>query len=404
MTIKNKLSRLLTVCAVALLATACGKKLEYDFTVDFRHAEVDASRGTQFVTVSAAPDQQWTLTVTDEDGNPVEWAVVDPASGTGSVRSVTVTWDQNYTDEARSLIITATSGAESDSRTMTQSAPKSSSGGTLPTTLVPDKVQKWMELPATDDPHLYFFSHATTTQGAGGRNFSYYWDVDALVAHWVAYPLNSSAIGSGSRTNAWALDKKLPRDKQPVLFNGYGSASTGDSDGGTQWYQRGHQLPSADRLNYADNVQTFYGTNMTPQKGELNEGIWAELEGRVRDWARQFDTLYVVTGCVIKGSTEFAYDNEGKKVTVPTGYYKALLGYDKGRAKGITSQTQGYTGVGFYFDHRGYSDDVINHAMTIDELERVVEEDFYVNLPDAIGTSLADRVESTRDSYWWTGK
>ena len=227
--------------------------------------------------------------------------------------------------------------------------------------------------------------------------------MNALVAHWVAYPLNTALIGKGSRTDAWDLDPKLPRSAQPVLYSGYRSGyNSGNINGGSTWYDRGHQCPSADRLNYSDNIKTFYGTNMTPQDPDLNQKIWASLETYVRDKSRSFDTLYVVTGCVVEGSTAYAYDNEGKKVTAPVGYYKALLGYQKSRSVGITAQTYGYTGVAFYFENRAYSgNNYKNNAMTIDALEAKTGVDFFVNLPAAIGADLADKVESTKDNYWY---
>ena len=139
----------------------------------------------------------------------------------------------------------------------------------------------------------------------------------------------------------------------------------------------------------------------------MNEEIWAGLEQYVRNRSYQFDTLYVVTGCVVKGSSRFAWDNDSprKKVTVPVAYYKALLGFDRTRSRGISAQTQGYTGVGFYMEHRDYTDtDYIKCAMTIDELEKILGYDLFVNLPEAIGATLSDRVEATRDTYWWTGE
>ena len=110
----------------------------------------------------------------------------------------------------------------------------------------------------------------------------------------------------------------------------------------------------------------------------------------------------MVTGCVVEGSTSYAYDNEGKKVTAPVGYYKALLGYQKSPAVGITAQTHGYTGVAFYFENRAYSGNNYKaNAMTIDELEAKTGVDFFVNLPAAIGSDLAGKVESTKDNYWY---
>ncbi|MBR5055657.1 MAG: DNA/RNA non-specific endonuclease, partial [Bacteroidales bacterium] len=201
-----------------------------------------------------------------------------------------------------------------------------------------------------------------------------------------------------SRTNEWGLDPKIPRRLQPVVFRGYGNASY---NGG--YYNRGHQLPSADRLAYDSNVQTFYGTNMTPQRGELNADAWAVLEGMVRTWANTFDTLYVVTGCTLEGSTESVTDNEGKRVKVPTGYFKALLGYKKNGTVGMTASAGGYTGTAFWFDHRGYANNtwtVLGQRITIDQLETQTGIDFFVNLPSRIGADKAAAVEASIDSWW----
>lgn len=250
----------------------------------------------------------------------------------------------------------------------------------------------WMELPATDDSNLYFVAHKSTAN-ASGRNYSYYWDADALVARWVAYPLNPDIIGTGTRTDKWAEDNALPNGvAQPILKKAFNPSS----------YSRGHQIASADRLRYADNVQTFYYTNMTPQESKFNGSVWNSLEQKVRSWSGKFDTLYVVTGCVVEGSTKYAFDNSGKRVKVPVGYYKALLGYDKSQKKGITSQTGGYTGIAFYFDHFGSytSSAYMNQSMTIDALEQKVGVDFFVNLPAAVGEEKANKAESTRDTWW----
>ncbi len=202
----------------------------------------------------------------------------------------------------------------------------------------------------------------------------------------MAYPLNRGLIGSGSRTNEWGLDPKVPEKYQPILYKGF-----------SRGYQRGHQLPSADRLKYAENVSTFYFTNMTPQRGELNEDVWASLEGKVRDWSYQMDTLYVVTGADLNGSTEVAYDNVGAEIPVPTGYFKALLGYKKGGS--IGSATGGYIGIAFYFEHRGYSS-YWPQSMSVDDLEKKLGYDFFANLPDAVGEDKANTIESTVDSWW----
>ena len=223
------------------------------------------------------------------------------------------------------------------------------------------------------------------------RNYSFAWDYDNLVAPWVAYHLNSWSIGSGKRTDAWGLDPLLPKKYQPVLYKGFGGG-----------YDRGHQLPSADRLNYAANVTTFYGTNMTPQRSELNQHSWANLESKVRSWANRADTCYVVTGCITKGSTRTARDNEGKSVTVPTHYYKAVLRYSRNSTIGHS----GYSACAILLEHKGYGDNnnFKPYSMSVSDLEKVTGITYFANLPAKIGEDAAAQVKSEDPkaiNWWW---
>ncbi len=253
---------------------------------------------------------------------------------------------------------------------------------------------KWLELPETkDNDGLDFYTHDQITDGKRIRSWSFDYDSKALLSHWIAYPLNKKLRGSGSRSDQWGLDPKVPASQQPVLYTTYKSSNG-------KKYDRGHQIPSADRLDYDANIKTFYFTNMTPQLSGLNQASWANLETRVREWSESFDTLYVVTGCTVKGSTEVAYDNDGKAVTVPTGYYKALLGYKKSGSLGNSSQNGGYIGCAFWFDHVDYSGDFMTKAISISELEEKTGVNFFVNLPSQIDAAKAKTVEETKDSWW----
>ena len=379
------------VAAAAALAS-CGKsepEAAESVAVSIVSATASASEGSQFVTVTATGG--WTLSL---EGGEL-WASLSKTSGSGSGNSV-LKWSANGSEESRSLTvcISSSSGSAKASCLFTQEGKVNGGKTDDDVELRSDPVASWLELP--DVPQgLYFITHEMTAGKYNGRGFSFALNPEALVAEWVAYPLNKTLIGSGSRTNDWGLDPKVPKQYQAVLYRGFGSSSNGE------WFERGHQLPSADRLSPETNRQTFYGTNMTPQRGSLNEHAWASLEGMVRSWAYNFDTLYVVTGCSLEGSTDWALDNEGKKVTVPTGYFKALLGYKKNGTIGITPSTGGYTSIGFWFDHTGYDDNqVMQQSMTVAELERKTGFDFFTNLPALIGKETADEVESTLDSWW----
>jgi endonuclease G len=254
-----------------------------------------------------------------------------------------------------------------------------------------DTPGRWLELPATDTPGMVFIHHPMP-EDHRLRNYSFYFDPKARVAAWVAYPLNNGLRGTGSRPDQepWGLDPKVPTDAQAVvLYHGFSK---------NKIYDRGHQIPSADRYAYGANIETYYGTNITPQLHDFNGGIWATLEGKVRNWAGKCDTLYVVTGADLRGASGKVKDNEGKDVTVPTGYFKALLAYKKGGSFG--AGTGEYIGVGFYFEHRTYENTqatVKARAMSLEALEEILGMDFFVNLP----VDIQRVVESQSPVAWW---
>ena len=399
------LSRFWMICAgvVMLALSSCGSGGKEDVlppTVEVKTAVVEAGGYSQFIYVKAS--SSWRITITSVDGGePVDWIIADPSCGSGDM-DVTLKVEENKSEKERSAVITVENSAGKASKTISQKAkgsevkpdPTPSGGNLSPKT-------GWMELPAIPNG-MDAFTHSMTVGSVSTRNYSFLWDYDNLVAPWVAYPLCKWNIGNNiKRTNAWGLDPLLPEGKQPVLYRGFSKGNNG-------WYARGHQIPSADRLtSYESNSMTFYGTNMTPQiQDGFNGDIWATLEGKVRSWANSSDTLYVVTGCVIDykdGETvKYALDNNGKKVTVPTAYYKAVLRYMKSSTFGYS----GYSACAVWLDHKVYSSSSISssYSMSVDDLEKKTGIDFFVNLPAVVGEEMAAKIESedpSKVSWWW---
>lgn len=393
------------ICAgvVMLALSSCGSGGKEDVLppiVEVKTAVVEAGGYSQFIYVKAS--SSWRITITSVDGGePVDWIIADPSSGSGDM-DVTLKVEENKSEKERSAVITVENSAGKASKTISQKAkgsevkpdPTPSGGNLSPKT-------GWMELPAIPEG-MDAFTHSMTVGSVSTRNYSFLWDYSNLVAPWVAYPLCKWNIGNNiKRTNAWGLDPLLPEGKQPVLYRGFSKGNNG-------WYARGHQIPSADRLtSYESNSMTFYGTNMTPQiQDGFNGDIWATLEGKVRSWANSSDTLYVVTGCVIdypEGQTvKYALDNYGKKVTVPTAYYKVVLRYMKNSTVGYS----GYSACAVWLDHKVYSTKNIDskYSMSVKDLEKKVGMDFFVNLPAVVGEEMAAKIESenpSKVSWWW---
>ena len=387
------ISVLAALCAVFMISCdpSDAKVPAESLSVSVKNPKVSSDRGTQFVDVKCSGS--WTLALVEDDTQP-EWATLSAYSGTGNKSNVRLEWKTNSTEEDRTLTIVLDNGSKSAFCTFTQYAGEyrpddEPEDEETPSGNIDLTKTGWMELPAMDNPNLGYFTHNFKMDGKTYRNYSFGWSQKDRVALWVAYPLcKLYTNGSAGRTNAWALDPLLG-DLSAAPFSGY----AGD-------YARGHQLPSADRQCCDEaNAQTFYGTNMTPQLNEHNEGIWSSLESKVRNIANASDTTYVVTGVIVSASSKIEKDSYKNNVTIPDAYFKVLLRYSKSSTLGQ------WNAAAFYLEHRKYSENLgKQHSMSVDELEAMTGIDFFVNLPAKVGEAQAAKIEAAVPAdvaLWW---
>ncbi len=387
----------MTVCAFVF--SSCDEESHADNSwpeVSVKTSEVGPEAGSMFVSVKCAGD--WTLSV-EYPGAEQDWASISIDRGTGDKSNVVLSYKANTLEEKRtlSLVLVKKNDNKTVSCQVTQAGknqtvtPPPPGPGPEPEKPGPSGIKAdWLELPATDSEDLEYYFHEFEYNGKTYRNYSFGWSQKDLVALWMAYPLNKMYTNKNvGRSDDWNYDPLLGPDKSPAPFGGYGDELA-----------RGHQVPSADRLCcYEANAQTFYGTNMTPQKNDHNEGIWSTLEGAVRSWANTSDTTYVVTGCVVDGYTRTTTDSDGKKIHVPVAYWKAVLRYHK------ASTISQWSAAAFYTEHKSYSDQNLkNVAMSIDKLEEKLGMDFFVNLPAKLGEDKAKEIEAEdpkSSKIWW---
>ena len=377
----------MTICS--LIVSSCEKPSEeYLPEISIKHSSVDSGKGQQFVSVKCGG--RWTLDLVSDEGD-VDWAELSVTEGSGNKSNVILTYQANESESSRQLKIILDNGSKWVECPMTQlAAGVSPDPDPDPVPDVNPVKTAWLELPAMDNEDLTYITHNFKMNGNTYRNYTLGWSQDHYVALWVAYPLCSMYTNKNvNRTDAWAYDPVLGKAYSSAPFGGYGGS-----------YARGHQLPSADRLcSYDANAQTFYGSNMTPQLNAHNEGIWQELETKVRTIANKSDTTYVVTGCIVAGSKTTTTDSDGNRMTVPAAYFKALLRYTKASTLGQ------WNAAAFYLEHRSYSESIgKQHSMSIDELEKITGMDFFVNLPAKVGADQAAKIEAadpTASSVWW---
>lgn len=373
-----KKSGILVLMAAALMLVACdllqknGGGSSASVSVTLKNATGDCDKGSVFVVANCI--SQWELELDFGENDP--WATLSHTSGTGYKSNILLSYEENTTGESRSLSIILTSGNKMSETVFTQNSKQNHDYKAAYTKC------GWLELPETkEDDGLDWCCHYFNINGETKRNYSFYYSYDDYVSLWVAYPLNASLKGSGTRPEPepWAYDNLLSSDKQINV-----------KSGGISGYNRGHQLPSADRYSGDSNAQTYYSTNITPQLGDFNQHIWLNVENIVRNWAPDIknskkDTLYVVTGCTVKDSKTKAYDRSGHSVTVPTSYWKACL----------KRTSSGWTACGIWLDHYTRASSITRDDLfSIDELEDKIGIDLFVNLPTEIGAEKAAEVES----------
>lgn len=394
---KHKVLRIVILLAVmlpAVLLSSCtedeGREVMGEKAVRLSRDTVAYDHTGQFVTIESSVD--WSISLS-YDGTQDGWAKVSPESGSGSVNNVMLTYSANGSGESREVALNVSfSDGELVTVTLVQTGDPNASGGDDPDPdpddpwpgLKSDPYQSgWMELPAVEDEEgRAFIYHTAEVDGQQKRNYSMLYDAAGRIALWVAYPLCGDYIGSG-RTDAWGYDPKIPDEYEPLLNHGWPERG----------FDRGHQIPSGSRnANTAMNRQTFYYTNMTAQVSRFNQGLWANLENRVRGFVSVCDTLYVVTGPIFdSGEPErWTEDNAGNPVAVPDGYFKAVLSYN------ISTST--YYSVAFVYDNEEYSrsNPTASDMCSVSEVEAITGFTFFNNLPQSVARSVKNQCEPER--------
>jgi endonuclease G len=188
-------------------------------------------------------------------------------------------------------------------------------------------------------------------------------------AKWVAYELTVAETEKvAERSNAFKPDPTIPQlTNQARDYTGSG-------------YDRGHLAPAADQSwSYQAMQESFYYSNMSPQLPGFNRGIWKNLEEQVRQWARDNEAMYIVTGPVLKDNLSTLGESS---IAIPKYYYKVILDYKEPELKGI----------GFIMPNESSSYPLQHFAVSIDSVENFTGIDFFPLLPNVDETTLEKNV------------
>ncbi len=218
-------------------------------------------------------------------------------------------------------------------------------------------------------------SHQKGDMVVSHPGYTLLYDEEHEQPRWVAYHLSREELyGSHDRGDDFRADPSIPTD----------SAALDDYRG--SGYDRGHLIPAAD-LSWSEEAMSgsFYLSNMSPQSGDFNRGIWSKLEATVRNFADTEGAVYVVTGPVL---TDGPYKTIGKnQVSVPNAYYKVVLDYEKPE----------YKAIGFVLPNEGSKKNLQTFAASIDDVEELTGIDFFPRLKDSEEQAL----EASFDVSQW---
>jgi len=231
-----------------------------------------------------------------------------------------------------------------------------------------------LELPAGVEPQF-------VVQCLDGR-FTFGYDTTLRRSVWVAHVLTRADVAAddAERGDSFTVDPE-------VSGRGWPSARTSDYVG--SGYDRGHLVPSADRLgSRAENDATFRLSNIAPQHPALNRGVWNSLERQIRRLAARVDSLWIVTGTLTAPSPPRI---GAAGVAVPEAFYKVILARRGGG---------GYRAIAFMIPNdEPRSADFRAYAVAVDRVEERAEIDFYPALPEAIEAAV-ERTAEPRDWNW----
>ncbi len=193
-------------------------------------------------------------------------------------------------------------------------------------------------------------------------------------AEWVMYVLTAEKVsGTVKRTDNFRPDPQVKTGSAALI------------DYRKSGYDRGHLAPAAD-LKWSKKAmsESFFMSNMSPQRPGFNRGIWKNLEALVRSWAVGEEEIIIVTGPVLNAGLPVIGSNE---VAIPEYYYKVILDY----------REPGIKGIGFILPNKSSKASIASYAVTIDSVESFTGIDFFPALPD----NEEDRIEATVEFSKW---
>ena len=259
--------------------------------------------------------------------------------------------------------------------------------------------------------HLPFGHHVTRHDAEGGptnevllvqAGYVTLHDGDLLTALWTSHKLTGEDVRGGAcedRVECFREDERLMSEGHSAVKKDYDQPK--DYDGPK--FATGHMASDRDlRDDATEQVNSYVMSNMSPQYGGFNGGVWLRLEDLGRAWAEQFGTVYVTSGAVFDSDGDSTRDKDedvarvpkergAGRVGIPSAFYKVFLRKNEDGTR--------WSSISFLLTHRPGGSDGSAKARLKDAIKSLkeVEEGAEIDFHPDLNRELVDQ------STDWTG-
>lgn len=182
--------------------------------------------------------------------------------------------------------------------------------------------------------------------------------------NWVAWKLTASHTDGPYRRKDFQFHEDMDVPSPRAYYSDYSHNGLG--------LQRGHMCPAGDN-KWSEKAmdECHLLSNVCPQFGDLNGGEWKYLEEDCREWAKEYNTIYIVCGPVFYNRKHLILGED--KISVPDAFFKVILRLGKNPQA-----------LGFVYPNKDCSGGKARYVMSVDEVEKVTGMDFFPSLDDKV--------------------
>jgi len=195
------------------------------------------------------------------------------------------------------------------------------------------------------------------------------------IIHYEYYSVSYCDQNKSSEWAIYSLDREkiynLKKYPRPNNFrkdtNGKGSSLENYRKSG---FDRGHLVPARDMsFNEVALSESFFMTNISPQRQGLNRGAWRKLENEIikrsKDWKNNKGKVVIITG------QYSGYETIGEdKIIVPEFFYKIFVDVEKNRS------------ISFLIPNKKVVKNLKSYVVPIGLIESLTGVDFFYRLDD----------------------